>query len=384
MDNFNDGLGQKFYGPVDAETSLPVRNHSRYRRMFWIGFYTTFLSIITLTTFRFWGRTQFRHQLWSDTMIGDEPLTYTGSGRELFIGFVMAIFTFLLPFYVLVFAVRSLFERGMVSIILTVLSVFLLFMFGVAIYLARRYHLSRTRLRSIHFAQTGSAFGYGWVNFWYGVLTIITLGWYAPAARIALSRRLWSAAYFGDQKIRFEDTPEAKKEPVYLSFALSWISFVIVSVFLLQKPSANYVLLIQATTIESQLSPFVSQDFWGSSLYFASLGLLGFLSFAIFSWHRAVMTRRIFKSIRVGSISLTNRITTLDMAWISLTNGLLIFISAGVAFMPAQMRMWRCIANRTSLHGTIDFATIGQSRIGAPRQGEGLADGFDLVMRFFK
>ena len=86
MDNFNDGLGQKFYGPVDAETSLPVRNHSRYRRMFWIGFYTTFLSIITLTTFRFWGRTQFRHQLWSDTMIGDEPLTYTGSGRELFIG----------------------------------------------------------------------------------------------------------------------------------------------------------------------------------------------------------------------------------------------------------------------------------------------------------
>ena len=67
------------------QMSLSVSNGSRLGRMLWIGFYTTLLNVVTLTIFRFWGRTRFRRQLWADTKVGGEPLEYTGRGMELFL-----------------------------------------------------------------------------------------------------------------------------------------------------------------------------------------------------------------------------------------------------------------------------------------------------------
>ncbi len=42
-----------------AQPVLRVTNTSQMGRMLWIGFYTLLLNIVTLTLFRFWGRTHF-------------------------------------------------------------------------------------------------------------------------------------------------------------------------------------------------------------------------------------------------------------------------------------------------------------------------------------
>lgn len=46
-----------------------------------------FLTLITIGIYRFWAATRLRRYLWSNIRIGGDGLEYTGTGRELFLGF---------------------------------------------------------------------------------------------------------------------------------------------------------------------------------------------------------------------------------------------------------------------------------------------------------
>ncbi len=357
--------------PRDA--SLRVVNASEIGAMLWIGLYTFLLNIVTLTIFRFWGRTHFRRRLWADTRIGGEPLEYTGRGLELFIGFIIAIFALMVPTIAAVFGAQLLLgPQAMVAVIIPIYLMLFVIM-GVAIFLARRYHLSRTTYRGIRFAQTGSAWGYGFAAFGYGVLTVLTLGWFAPAAQIRLSRRLWSNAWYGGVRFKFEDTEAAKKEPVYLSFALAWVGGVL-AYGLWAGALASMGVFAGAGAAQ----PDVRQI---GLIYLSLIPLV--LVIAIFvSWHFAVITRRITKSLSLDGVTFSSRLSTFDIIELTITNMLLIVFTFGVGVMAGQMRMWKRIANRMTLSGAIDFAAIEQSTVDAPKQGEGLADGLDLVSNF--
>ncbi|MEL7028325.1 MAG: DUF898 family protein, partial [Pseudomonadota bacterium] len=134
---------------MNGERGLEVRNTSNIGAMLWIGFYTVILNLLTLTIFRFWGRTHFRRRLWADTKIDGEPLEYTGRGLELFIGFLVAIFVLMLPFIGFVIGAQLFLGPEALGFVLVPLYTALFVIIGAAIYLARRYHLSRTRYRGI-------------------------------------------------------------------------------------------------------------------------------------------------------------------------------------------------------------------------------------------
>ena len=350
-----------------------VSNASRTGAMLWIGFYTGLLNIVTLTVFRFWGRTHFRRRLWADTRVDGEPLEYTGRGMELFLGFVIAIFTLMLPTVGGVFAAQLLLGVEALPFVIAPIYLLLFVLIGVAVFLARRYHLSRTKLRGIRFAQTGSAWGYGFAAFGYAILTGLTLGWYGPAARIRLSRRLWSNAWYGGVPFKFEDTPDAKREPVYQSFAVAWIgSFIAYAAWI------GFIMSTGMITETSAMQPNLKL----LGLVYVSLIPLGlFIALAV-SWHYAVMQRRIIKSLSVGEVKFSSRFGTFDMIWLAISNLLLIVFTLGFGAMAAQMRMWRKTVNRMTLSGSIDYAAVEQSTVDAPRQGEGLADGLDIASNF--
>lgn len=373
----DEASGQKSasiaFAAAKADPSLRVVNASEIGAMLWIGFYTFLLNIVTLTIFRFWGRTHFRRRLWADTRIGGEPLEYTGRGLELFLGFIIAIFTLMAPTIGAVFAAQLL--LGPQAMIAVVIPIYLLLfvIIGVAIFLARRYHLSRTTYRGIRFAQSGSAWGYGFAAFGYGLLTILTLGWFAPAAQIRLSRRMWSNAWYGGVRFKFEDTPEAKREPVYLSFALAWIGGVVVY--------GAWIGWMMSSGLFQGMDA-VQPDLRALGLIYASFIPMALLIAVLVSWHFAVITRRITKSLSLDGLTFSSRLSTLDIIELSITNMLLIVFTLGVGVMAAQMRMWKRLANRMTLAGAIDFAAVEQSTVDAPKQGEGLADGLDLVSNF--
>ena len=49
------------------------------------------LNIVTMGFYRFWARTRLRRFLWSNVEVLGDPLLYSGTGMELFKGFLRAL-----------------------------------------------------------------------------------------------------------------------------------------------------------------------------------------------------------------------------------------------------------------------------------------------------
>ena len=60
--------------------------------LLWLWLKVLGLSIITLGFYRFWGRTRIRTYLWSHVSLLGDRCEYDGTGMELFLRFVVALF----------------------------------------------------------------------------------------------------------------------------------------------------------------------------------------------------------------------------------------------------------------------------------------------------
>jgi len=349
----------------NADQSIALEQHSKIVPFLWIGTYTAFLSIITLTLFRFWGRTQMRRQLWKDTVIDGEPLEYVGKGSELFFGFLIAIGTVVLPMVAVIFAAQFLFGPPISFVVLGIVYLALYVLVFSAIFLARRYQLSRTLWRGVRFMQGGSPLSYGLSAFGQLLLVIITLGWYAPVMRLNLARWTWSRAKFGDLDFTY-DPGDQPREPVWTSFALAWFGGLL-----------YYLIVVGGVVFLTQMSGGVPSLETFAMIYALAFGMLIPL-IVLASWHEAVMLRQITKSISIGGVSLRSRISTWDLIELSITNILLLVFTLSLGGMAAQMRVWRRVVNRLSVTGAFNYAAINQAANRGPRSGEGMADAFDI------
>lgn len=116
------------------------------------------MQLVTVGFYRFWLVTDIRRHLWRHTRIGADALEYTGTARELLIGFLVAL-AVLAPVYVLYFLGGLIAEE--VETFASIPLVLVLYVFGhYAAYRARRYRMTRTSLRGLRFWMTGSAFAY--------------------------------------------------------------------------------------------------------------------------------------------------------------------------------------------------------------------------------
>ena len=70
----------------------------------WLSLRNGLLNLITLTLYRFWGKTEVRRRLWATTYLNDEAFEYTGRGVELFVGFLLALLVLVLPYLCVIFA----------------------------------------------------------------------------------------------------------------------------------------------------------------------------------------------------------------------------------------------------------------------------------------
>jgi len=164
---------------------LPVSfsgDRGEYRRLVTRG---ARLELVTCGFYRFWLATDIRRHLWSNTDIDGDVAEYTGSTRELLIGFLFAL-AILVPVYLAYFLVGLEAERNkqLSSSPLLVL----LYAFGqFAIYRARRYRLSRTVWRGVRFWMDGSAVAYAGLAAFWSLLTVLTLGLPCHGEKLRLS-----------------------------------------------------------------------------------------------------------------------------------------------------------------------------------------------------
>ena len=144
------------------------------------------LSIVTFGIYRFWYMTDLRRFFWSRTVVDGSPAEYTGTGRELFLGFLVAI-GLLIAIYVGLFGLAI--ALPALAPYSAILSFVLLFLVGqFALYRGRRYRAMRTLWRGIRLGQDGSGLAYAARAALWWALTLATLGLAYPFMRASLER----------------------------------------------------------------------------------------------------------------------------------------------------------------------------------------------------
>jgi uncharacterized membrane protein YjgN (DUF898 family) len=160
------------------------------------------LELITAGFYRFWLTTDIRRMLWSGTAIEGHPAEYTGTGKELLIGFLFAL-AILAPIYLVYFLIGIELERARAFASVPLILFF--YAFGqFAVFRARRYRATRTVWRGVRFWMSGSGWAYSWRACLWSLLALLTVGLALPWRESALERYKMRHLHYGDLPGRFD------------------------------------------------------------------------------------------------------------------------------------------------------------------------------------
>lgn len=390
------------------------------RGMFGVSIANFLLRFVTLGIYHFWGKTEVRRRIWSAIRLNGEPLTYTGTGGELFFGFVIVAVAVFLPLTLVIIGVMIAFgpESMAAQIVPMLFYIPMLFLIGVAIYRATRYRLARTRWRGIRGALAGHSGRYGWTFFWTLLVAIITLGWAMPWRATKLQRMQVANMQFGNRPMRFD----AASGPLYGPFATVWFGTII----LYGGAAAIIWSLIGDSVRQSQATgqPVPPE---AASIGFVLLTIVGALLLLgiVAAWYRARLFNHFANHTHFENATFSGSASAGGLIWIALTNflitmigGLTLWAVAGVVgFLVyrnldldlsdpatiqmigpiigplaifllaigfsilgpiAQARATGYLVRHLAVTGTAPLGEIAQAAGGDAKFGEGLAQAFDV------
>lgn len=348
--------------------------------MFGIALVNLLLSILTLSIYRFWGRTRVRRYLWGRTSFLGERIEYTGTGKELFLGFLIVLFLVILPLIAINAVATWLWEESrpaLYNLVSAVSLILVLFLTGAAIYRARRYRLSRTVWRGIRATLTGSAVRYGLKYLGFMVLNVLSLGWTYPWMRMRLMGQLMNNTWFGDRRFILE----GGAGPLYKRFALAWATVVLIPLFLgilaVFFFASDIAMLFQEGLNDSAADAGTSSGTW-LVVPVLPLSLLLLAVPLTIAWYKVGEFNHLASRTRYEGLGFELKATFASLIWLVMGNFLIVVCTLGLGLPFAQMRKFRYLCDRLSIQGQADFEAIRQSSAARPAVGEGLAEAFDV------
>lgn len=344
-----------------------------------LAFKIFLLNIVTLTIYRFWGRTEVRRYLWGQTTINGEPLEYTGTGLELLLGFIVAVLFVFAPLGgIAIWAQLALPPASPLQIgIFAGLYVIFFYLIGVGTYQAWRYRLSRTAWQGVRLQLDGSAWLYGLAVMGFTLLNIITLGLLTPVVDLALTRRIARNTSYGNRLFKFE----AHAGQLYPSFILAIVlGLVVVTAFgsgaAFFAQSMGLPDIIQSLDPENLQPEQLTALILAGALFYGVLILILLFVSAIYA-ARSLSVK--VSGLRYEGLAMTLHASTLSYLWLNLGNLLIVTLTFGFGLPIAQFRTMRYIFTRAGAQGTIDLSYIAQAENRGPRIGEGLAEALGQV-----
>jgi len=188
--------------PAPSPTSQQVTFTGDRRSFFGLVMRGAGLEMITVGFYRFWLTTDIRRHLWSHTVVDGDGAEYTGRGKELLIGFLIAM-AILVPVFI-GYTILTFVAEGAQAFASFPLYILLYVFTQFAIYRARRYRMTRTIWRGVRFWMTGSGWNYALRASLWGVAMIFTLGLVLPWRDAALERYKMQHTHYGELQGRFE------------------------------------------------------------------------------------------------------------------------------------------------------------------------------------
>lgn len=320
------------------------------------------MNIITLGIYSFWGKTRIRRYMTSQLSIARDRFEYTGTGKELLFGWLKAMLIFM-PIIV---------GMQIPGVNLIVLPLFFAVL-SVAVFLAMRYRLSRTRWRGIRFSLGGMVKEYLVLSVKRTLINIFTLGWKIPQSDIMKWSYMANHMVYGDMKFSYQgDYKKLQKTHLktlafvilILAIALPLIGVVFGSSLLASpddKTPSEFAIVMSVLAFYVCLATSVLARLW----YHAAL------------WHEK------FRGLRLGTLRFKMDVTGGGLAKLHIVNMLLIICTLGIARPIAAHRTLRYYATHLRIGGDINELIVAQSQVASGTgTGDALAAdvGFDLGM----
>lgn len=278
------------------------------------------LSLVTFSIYRFWYISNLRRFFWSRTIVAGSPAEYLGTGKELFLGFVVAL-AILVPVYLVLFLLG--FAIPTLAPFAAPISFLFLFVLGqYALFRGRRYRASRTRWRGIRLGQDGSGFAYaGRASLWW-IATILTLGLAFPFMRAALERFRIDHTLVGQSRMHSTATGRSILLP-WLMFYLVGLLPILASLLALLAASGFDLpsdLLIQDPATEKSKLIFnpayagTSLSLYGTIVVVAASVSIP-LALILIPYYRAREIRAFLNATNLGAARLTSALRARQFYW---------------------------------------------------------------------
>ncbi len=340
------------------------------------------LELVTLGFYRFWLATDMRRHLWSHTEAGGDHAEYTGTGKELLIGFLVAL-AILVPVYLVYFFIGLEAER-LQSFASVPFFGFVYLFAQFAIYRARRYRLTRTVWRGVRFWMGGSGWAYAWRAALWGLLSLATLGLALPWATAALERFKMRHTYYGTLQGGFEASGGA----LFRKAWWLWLLALLTGGFLITLPFIYAVykafewrwwvsgLRMGGVRFESDLDAAALMG-----LYWKVVGWLVLLFVLLSAWFGGTIGLAMATVAGTGS-------TEQQMAAAMQHPAILILLGLGYVVMALAFNvvyriylvrdLWTKVAETTVVHNLAAAHDVTGQGEAVSALGEGFADGLDV------
>lgn len=346
-----------------TESALPTQRSVEFSERinlasyFWLSLKTGALTLITLGVYAPWGFVRIQRQIANDVLINGTPLSYSGRGLHLFLGYWLFIIVAFAPLVIAVTAmtsaVRNYIGFGAAFIMFPALLAWMLafyFLMGAGIFVFSRYQSSRTQWDSALFQLGGSPWGSGGRFLGFVWASALSLYWYAPEGYRRLSAYLTTHQKLGGRSFSFE-MERAHGEKVYPAFAVGWIAYVAVNVLeipLILGPGA--VFLMEHPSIRT-----------GLTLFNAVVSTLAFAPFY------AAMMRSVAAGVRFGDAKFQIEVRARDVVLLTVISLALIICTLGL-MLPLVMAIWaRFMFIRLSADGDAQLDRLERSTESPPQ-----------------
>ncbi len=382
------------------------------------------LTFLTLGIYRFWAKTRMRRYFVSRISFLGDPLEYTGTGMELFKGFLIVL-AIMVPLLIVTGTIQqfafppgedpvgaALFQIGYMLVFV--------FLYYAGWYRAQRYRLSRTSWRGIRGGQEGSALLFALYAIGLGLLTLLTLGLAYPIMARVLGGYRINRLSIGTERLRF--TGGLGK--LIAGWMVPWLLFAAMLV-LFGYAAWQVDLAAMAKENPEDVPDLLKSLFSGkvdrlSGSVYLGLALIPLYCLASI-WYRAFEARVWVNNTRFDRLEFKSRLGLFHIlipylaylliqfaaaAALVLGPGATIYRSAmaepraaeggllilvlygGFAALwllagilkPLIVHNWliRNFCRTTLIHGSFSPDSLFQSQLQIPRRGEGLADALDV------
>jgi uncharacterized membrane protein YjgN (DUF898 family) len=372
------------------------------------------LTFVTLGFYRFWATARERRYLWSKTRFIDDRFEWTGTGLELFFGFLIALVLFAMPFLVLNLILQGLILQSYQQVALSLgglLYFFLVYLSGVAIFRGLRYRLSRTYWHGIHGGTDAGGWAYGWSWIWKSIVAYLCLALLFPWSMTSLWKQRWESMSFGPHA--FRSNPEWSK--LMGKYILAYLAPI------------GLAILLAVLAVPAMLVAGAASGPGPSPVAMGVIGVVFILAFYII-WplialiFYAAYVREIVGTMELSTLEFEFTARTKDWVKLFLGNVGLWLIAGAVAAVPiaafglvakfgtlqpgqsllannplafaaifvllaipfaivgpfVRYRGWSFYVRHMEAGGEINLAALTQSPTRELKQGEGLLDAFDM------